>query len=190
MGGKTIIIEVEVVDAPLDYNILLGRNWMYNMQAIASSLFQVVCFLFNGNIITIDQNSFQNPCVNASSGASIPIINHSQLETKNVGVGMYPSLMGTFSCPTPILMIGYSFGGDSSSLSSMSFRTTHMEDPWILPSPSTLSVPIETNVPLPTIMVAYQANIDHVVEPSPSSSWIKEDPYVFPAWEVLTSSTL
>ena len=26
LGGKTIAIEVEVVDVPLDYNILLGRN--------------------------------------------------------------------------------------------------------------------------------------------------------------------
>ena len=26
LGGKTVAIEVEVVDAPLDYNILLGRN--------------------------------------------------------------------------------------------------------------------------------------------------------------------
>ena len=39
LGGKTIVIEVEVVDAPLDYNLLLGRNWMYSMQAVASSLF-------------------------------------------------------------------------------------------------------------------------------------------------------
>ena len=38
LGGKTVAIEVEVVDAPLDYNLLLGRNWMYSMQAIASSL--------------------------------------------------------------------------------------------------------------------------------------------------------
>ena len=42
LGGKTIVIEVEVVDAPLDYNLLLGRNWMYHMQAIESSLFQMV----------------------------------------------------------------------------------------------------------------------------------------------------
>ena len=54
LGGKTIAIEVEVVDAPLDYNLLLGRNWMYIMQSIYSSLFQVVCFLFNGKIVTID----------------------------------------------------------------------------------------------------------------------------------------
>ena len=31
LGGKTIAIEVEVVDAPLEYNLLLGRNWMYSM---------------------------------------------------------------------------------------------------------------------------------------------------------------
>ena len=53
--------------------------------------------------------------VNASSRDSILIIDHSQSTTENVGVGMYPSLMGTFSCPTPILMIGSSLGGDSSS---------------------------------------------------------------------------
>ena len=28
LGGKTVVIKVEVVDAPLDYNLLLGRNWM------------------------------------------------------------------------------------------------------------------------------------------------------------------
>ena len=54
LGGKTIAIEVEAVDTPLDYNLLLGRNWMYNMQDVASSLFRVVCFPFNGNIIIID----------------------------------------------------------------------------------------------------------------------------------------
>ena len=101
---------------------------------------------------------------------------------------MYPSLMGTFSCPAPILMIGSSFGGASSSLNSVSFCTTHMEDPWILPSPSTLSVPIEMDVSLPATMVAYQANIDKVVEPSPSSSRIEEeDSYVFLAWAVESS---
>ena len=33
LGGKTVAIEVEVVDAPLDYNLLLGRNWMYSKQS-------------------------------------------------------------------------------------------------------------------------------------------------------------
>ena len=42
LGGKTVAIEIEVVDVPLDYNLFLGRNWMYNMQFVDSSLFQVV----------------------------------------------------------------------------------------------------------------------------------------------------
>ena len=77
LGGKTVVIEVKVVDAPLDYNLLLGRNWMYNMQAVASSLFCVVCFPFNRKIVVIDQTSFKNPLVIASSGASILIVEHS-----------------------------------------------------------------------------------------------------------------
>ena len=27
LGGKTMNVEVEVVDAPIDYNLLLGRSW-------------------------------------------------------------------------------------------------------------------------------------------------------------------
>ena len=44
------------------------------------------------------------------------------------------------------------------------------------------------DVPLPATMVAYQANLGCVVEPSPSSSQMEEeDPYVFPAWVVQSS---
>ena len=95
-------------------------------------------------------------------------------------VGMYPSLMGSFSCPTSILMIVSSFDQASTSTTSVSFCMTHMEDPWILPTPSTLSDPVETNVLLPAAMISYQANLKNVAEPSPSS-------YVLPAWAVQSS---
>ena len=136
----------------------------------------------------IDQTSFHNLNINASSGTSIPIINHSQPATRSVGVGMHLSLMGTFSCPAPVLMIGYSFGRASSSFNSVSFCTTHMQDPWILPSLSPLIRPIKIGVPFPATMVAYQANLDQVADPSPSSSRTKEeDLYVLLAWEIESS---
>ena len=82
-------------------------------------------------------------------------------------------------------MIGSSSGEASTSMRSVSFRTIHMEDPWILPTPSTLSEPIMTNVLLPATMIAYQANLECVAEPNPSSSQMEEeDPYVLSAWVV------
>ena len=80
-------------------------------------------------------------------------------------------------------MIGSSVGRDLTSLNSISFLTSHMEDPWILPSPSTSSdnsIPVEIDVMFPATLVAYQDNLDNGVEPSPSSLWMEEeDPYVF-----------
>ena len=68
---------------------------------------------------------------------------------------------------------------------SVSFHTSHMEDPWIIPTPSTPSESIVMDVPLPATMIAYQANLKCVAEPSPFSSQTEEeDPYVLPAWAV------
>ena len=103
--------------------------------------------------------AFKNLPITTSSEASVPKVEHSQPATGSVGVGMYPSLMGTFSCPAPILMIGSSFDGASMSMRSVPFHTSHMGDPWILPSLSPSSEAIETSVPLPTVMIAYQANL-------------------------------
>ena len=51
-------IHVEVVDAPLDYNILLGRNLFYVIQEVDSSVFRLVQFSFQGNIVTVDKLEF------------------------------------------------------------------------------------------------------------------------------------
>jgi hypothetical protein len=42
LKGKTVLIEIEVVDAPLDYNLLLGHSWFYAMIVVASTLFHVL----------------------------------------------------------------------------------------------------------------------------------------------------
>jgi hypothetical protein len=54
LGGKTMCIKVEVVDASLDYNILLGRSWTYAMQAVVVTFFQVLLFPHESQIMTID----------------------------------------------------------------------------------------------------------------------------------------
>lgn len=36
LGGKTVYIDVMVVQGPLDFNLLLGRNYVYVMGALVS----------------------------------------------------------------------------------------------------------------------------------------------------------
>ena len=55
VGGKVVNIEVEVVDANQDYNLLLGRNWVYEMDTVVSTLFRVICFSHEGKVIKVDQ---------------------------------------------------------------------------------------------------------------------------------------
>jgi hypothetical protein len=43
LEGKSVNVEVEVFDAPLDYNILLGRSWIDSMRTIVSTIFRVIC---------------------------------------------------------------------------------------------------------------------------------------------------
>ena len=44
LGGKTVNVEGEVVEGLLDYNILLGRPWVYAMDAIVSTYFRMIAF--------------------------------------------------------------------------------------------------------------------------------------------------
>jgi hypothetical protein len=81
LGGKTVEVDVEVVDTPLDYNLLLGRNWTYAMIFVLSSVFLTLCFPHNGKIVTIDRLYFAYASPNASVGPSIPMVNNSQSKT-------------------------------------------------------------------------------------------------------------
>ena len=61
LGGKTVCINVMVVQGPLDFNLLLGRDYVYAMKAIVSTLFIVMHFPHDGKTMTIDQLSFVTP---------------------------------------------------------------------------------------------------------------------------------
>jgi hypothetical protein len=102
LGGKTVEVDVEVVDVPLDYNLLLRHSWTYSMTKIISFVFHTLYFTHDGKIVIIDQLSFAYASPNASVGSSIPMIKNSQLETENIGVRMYLYLMGTLKFMAPI----------------------------------------------------------------------------------------
>ena len=85
LEGKMIYIDVMVVQGPLDFNLLLGRDYVYTMKAVVSTLFWVMHFPHDGNIVTIDQISFVTP------NHHITPSNHTALNVPHVLVVPYPS---------------------------------------------------------------------------------------------------
>ena len=59
--GKTVCIDVMVVQGPLDFNLLLEHDYVYAMKVVVSTLFRFMHFPHDGNILTIDQLSFVTP---------------------------------------------------------------------------------------------------------------------------------
>ena len=101
LGGKTIEIDVEVIDRNLDYNILLGRPWIYAMAAVVSTYFRKITFPFQGVITIVDQQTF---LPNSSQVTrSIRMIHGIIHSLQNIGVGLLkdPALMGTFALLPP-----------------------------------------------------------------------------------------
>ena len=44
LGGNTILVNFMVIEYPLDFNMLLGCDYVYAMQAMVSTLFRVMYF--------------------------------------------------------------------------------------------------------------------------------------------------
>jgi hypothetical protein len=184
LEGKTIYVEVEVVDAPLDYNLLLGPSWTYAMQVVVATVFQFLLFPHEGQIMTIDQLSFSrlDPALGAST---VPMIDNPQASFINVGVGLCPSLMGTFDYPPPhgdVKFISTHHKADIFHVSS--FHMTYFQDPWILPSPS--STMDETghagmSMPLSVAKVAYSLVQQTSATPDPTPAQ-ELDPLLEPIW--------
>ena len=72
--GKVVSVEVEVIDARLDYNLLLGRSWTYAMSAIASAILHVVVFPHDGKLVTIDQLDFTRKGRLEFNESAVPLV--------------------------------------------------------------------------------------------------------------------
>jgi hypothetical protein len=128
-------VEVEVVNSPLDYNLLLGHSSTYAMQAVVATVFSVLLFPHEGWIVTIDQLSFSRPDPDLGE-STVLMIDNPQPGVVNVGVGLCPYLMGTFDYPPLQGDIKFLSNHHKVDIFKVSlFRMTYLEDPWILPSP-------------------------------------------------------
>jgi hypothetical protein len=131
LEGKMVNIEVEVFDAPLDYNLLLGRSWIDSMHAVMSTLFRIVHFPHQGKVVTVDQLAFFNSDTRTNN---IPFIAKTPPGYENVGVGLLKdsTLMGTFPIPPPDIpppLVA------SINMISTSVHETHSSsDPWLIPN--------------------------------------------------------
>ena len=140
--GKTVTVEVEVVNTPIDYNLLLGQSWTYVMEVVPSSYFRCITFPHEGKLVTIDQLPFYN--APNESGTAIPLVDNSTPACENMGVDLYSSLMGSFNISAPILLVksfpiyALTQVARDQGILERSFKTTYLLDPWTLPKSDTL----------------------------------------------------
>jgi hypothetical protein len=130
LEGKMVQFEVEFFDAPLDYNLLLGRSWINSMHVVVSTLFHVVRFPHQGNFITVDQLAFFNSDTHTGN---IPFITKTPPGYENVVTGLLKdsSLMGNFPIPPPDVPRLSVASINMISTSIHELPASH--DPWIVP---------------------------------------------------------
>jgi hypothetical protein len=155
LGGKTVTVDVEVVDAPLDYNLLLEISWFYAMTIVASSVFRCVQFPHQGKIVTIDQLDFYTPDARIPTTNNIPFLGDHPVTYESVGVGLlkYSILMGTFPTPVPLTTHHIAI---VNMILTMPYQSLESYDPWIVPSPLEFDVLSDT-MPLIPAEAAYVA---------------------------------
>jgi hypothetical protein len=184
LEGKMVQVEVEVFDAPLDYNILLGRNWIDSMHAVVLTLFHVVHFPHQDKVVTVDQLALFN---SETRTGNVPFIAKTPPGYENVGVGLLKdsSLMGTFPIPLPDV--------PRSSVASINMISTSIHelpvshDPWIVPDPGD-HLRYGDEMLLSPIESAYQA-IQLATPSTPSLGELSPDPFrvIFPTNEMIMS---
>jgi hypothetical protein len=184
LEGKTIQVEVEVFNTPLDYNILLGCSWINSMHAVVSTLFHVVRFPHQGKVVTIDQLAFFN--FDARTG-NVLFISKTPPGYENVDVGLLKdsSLMGTFPIPPPD--VPRPSVASIHMISTVPYELPASHDPWIVLDPGD-HFRFDDVMPLSPVESTYQA-IQSATPSSPSLDELSPDPFrvIFPTDEMIMS---
>jgi hypothetical protein len=184
LEGKTVQVEVEVFDAPLDYNLMHGPSWIDSMRAVVLTLFRVVRFPHQGKVVTVDQLAFFN---SDTRTGNVSFIAKTPLGYENVGLGLLKdsSLMGTFPIPPPD--VPHSSVASINVISTMPHELPTSHDPWIVPDPGD-HLHFSNAMPLSPVESTYQA-IQLATPSTHSLDALSPDPFrvIFPTDEMIMS---
>jgi hypothetical protein len=177
-------VEVEVFDAPLDYNLLLGRSWIDSMRVVVSTLFHVVRFPHQRKVVTVDQLAFFNSDTHTGN---VSFIAKTPTGYENVGVGLLKdsSLMGTFPIPPPDVPRPSFSSINMISTIPHELPTSH--DPWVVPDPGD-HLRFDDVMSLSPVEFAYQS-IQSATPSTPSLDELSPNPFrvIFSTDEMIMS---
>ena len=185
-------IEVEIVDENLDYNLLLGRNWIYEMDSIVSSLFRILCFPHEGRIVRVDQLHYSPGDSHTTSNSTVPLVDNPRQHIENLGVRMNSSLTGIFDLLAPTARINVISSSRGPSQKEF-FRTRYFLDPWPLPSSTTTLDGGQVGgmeFPMFTIELTYQSIVNSADNHPTPFSLEELDGDVAPTWTLDSTSAL
>jgi hypothetical protein len=134
--------------------------------------------------VTIDQLSSSRP--DPALGASmVPMIDNPQPGVFNVGVGLCPSLKGTFDYPPPHDNVKFISNHHKVEIFQVSsFCMTYFEDPWILPSPSSMMDEIgHSGMSMPLLAAEVVYSLVQQASNNPNLTPAQDlDPLIEPIW--------
>ena len=109
-----MLINIEVVNAQLDYSLLLRRTYMYAMRAVASTVFHLMMFPHEGKIVTVDQHSYHDPQGLMAPANVIPTITTIELEgmTTHTNIVLAINTMADNTSAYPLLNVVPRFFAD------------------------------------------------------------------------------
>ena len=103
-----MLIDIEVINPQLDYNLLLGRSYMYAMRAVVSTVFYLMMFPHEGNIMTVDQLTYHDPQGLTAPTNIIPTINTIEPQRTTTHANVVPAIntMVDNTLASPLLNVG------------------------------------------------------------------------------------
>ena len=90
LGGKTVLVDFMVIEDPLDFNMLLGRDYLYAMRVVVPTLFCVMYFNHGEEIVTIDHLDFLDPSPDPTRDLLIPSVSVDTTAPQVNYVASYP----------------------------------------------------------------------------------------------------